>query len=114
MPEDFSFAYHNAAHPDMIYDGYLEGDEKIVLHRLHPDCETLRFFLPGYRVGLLVRYMSGAMAAAKIELDTLCVETEENRAYLVWRGQFDESEKTRVVEARMTVPARGRKETAIG
>ena len=28
-PPDYSFAYHNSAHPGLICDGYLAGDERI-------------------------------------------------------------------------------------
>jgi len=107
LPQEFNYAYYNCAHPDLIYAGYLHGDESVVLTQLHPQHQTLRFTLPGYRIGLLLRYLNGSMAFAQVVLDTLHVEVPTQRAYLVWRGQFDVGEPVRVLEARMllAVPA---------
>lgn len=104
LPKDFNYAYYNCAHPDLIYDGYLQGNESITLTQLHPRHETLCFSLPGYKVGLLLRYLNGSMAIGKVALDTLHIDVPAHRAYLVWRGQFDVGEPLRVLEARMLLP----------
>jgi len=109
MPKNFDYAFYNCAHPDMIYDGYLIGNEQVVLKYLHSEHENLSFFLPDYRLGLLLRYKSGAMAMAKVELDTLHIDAPENRVYLVWRSQFDVGESLRVLEARMVIPMKKEK-----
>ena len=84
-PPDFKSAFYNCAHPDLIVDGYLQGDEKVELRGLHPVHETLRFCLPGYHIiGAITDrddYRYGAMA----RLDTLCLHVDELRAFLIWR-----------------------------
>jgi hypothetical protein len=114
LPKDFDYAYYNGAHPDLIYNGYLKGDEGVVLKRLHSEHETLRFYLPNYQVGLLLRYHNGSMAKCKVALDTLHLDVHANRAYLVWRGQFQVGAPLRVLEARMTIPSSQQTKVAHG
>jgi hypothetical protein len=100
LPADFDYAFYNCAHPDLICDGYLKGNETIVLKHLHPQHETLRFSLPDYTVGLVLHYVNGARAACTMNLDTLHLDVPANRAYLVWRGQFQVGEPLQALEAR--------------
>jgi len=104
LPKDFDFAYYNCSHPDMIYNGYLTGNETVELKNLHPEHKKLQFGLPDYKVFLLLRYLNGSMKVCKVSLDTLHIELPEEQAYLVWRGQFDIGEPLRVIEARMIIP----------
>jgi hypothetical protein len=46
LPEDFSLNYNNGAHPDLIYPGYLRGDEVVELENLLPGGGCLKFRLP--------------------------------------------------------------------
>jgi hypothetical protein len=45
-PEDFKFDYYNSAHPDLQFNGYLKGNEKIEMVNLTPD-GNIQFKLPG-------------------------------------------------------------------
>ncbi len=84
-PLDFNSAYYNCAHPDLILDDYLQGDEKIVLQHLHPTHEKLCFFLPGYRIACAITDQAGFRYGALANLDTLHLEVDEMQALLVWR-----------------------------
>jgi hypothetical protein len=53
MPEDFSYAFYNAAHPDLQVEGYLRGDEDVELINLSPE-PRLRFRLPGIQPKITV------------------------------------------------------------
>lgn len=110
-PADFDDAFYNAAHPDLQADGYLRGDETVILHHLTPDGET-RFQLPAVTVlcsvaksyDLVVdclrrqspdhpdletlQQMTDEKAEVDMHLDTLCLLPDEKRLFLLWRGRI--------------------------
>ncbi len=95
LPEDFSFEYHNAAHPDLQMEGYLKGDEEVELINLTPE-GAARFQLPDISVRCRVAKLIGVpdedssapsvKEEISMRLDTLCLIPDERRFYLVWRG----------------------------
>lgn len=84
IPADFQFDFYNAAHPDLIYDGYLRGDEAVCLRGLWEGGE-LTFGLPAFRLGAVLTDKSGYQFASVAELDTLQIDVDKLLAYLVWR-----------------------------
>lgn len=48
MPEDFSFAFYNAAHPDLQAKNYLRGNESVELRNVTPGGRLL-FYLSGLK-----------------------------------------------------------------
>ncbi|MEZ6188074.1 MAG: DUF2169 domain-containing protein [Planctomycetota bacterium] len=84
--EDFDWTYFNAAPADQQLDGYLRGDEELVLQNLHPDAPLIRAQLPGIRVRCFVKHIDQRFVEAKMVLDTLYVDADEGRVYLTWRG----------------------------
>jgi hypothetical protein len=46
-PADFSYRFFNGAHPDLQVEGYLRGDEEVVLVNVCPHDPDVRFRLPG-------------------------------------------------------------------
>lgn len=106
LPKDFDFAFYNSAHPDLIYPGYLAGDETVDLVHLSPAAAALRFQLPGYRLMALVRHHTGALAPVMLALDTVHVDVShetlaDHRVHLTWRGFFPIMGTERIVEVRM-------------
>jgi len=114
LPKDFDYAFYNGAHPDLIYNGYLKGDEAVVLQGLHPVHEILRFYLPNCEVLLFLWHAGGKTGMCKLNLDTLHLEVAANRAYLVWRGQFQAGETLNALEARAIIPDPRQTETGHG
>jgi hypothetical protein len=106
LPENFQFAHHNAAHPGLQYPGFVRGDEEVRLEGLSPDGSLLSY-LPGYRVGLLLRFEDGSMAVAPALLDTVTLDVPEGRGHLTWRAVFPKVKAIRVIEPRMTQPNEG-------
>ncbi|MBK8253078.1 MAG: DUF2169 domain-containing protein [Polyangiaceae bacterium] len=106
LPADFEYAFYNAAHPDLIYPSFLKGDEEVELENL-TESGTLRFWLPVYKLGVLIRYKSGAMGIAPVFLDTLMLDIPAMTAHLVWRSQMPHTDNIRVLEPRMTYPKGG-------
>ncbi len=86
-PRDFDFLHNNSAHPDLILDGYLSGDEEVECNFLTPQ-GRLCFRLPGLVPFLIREYEDDVVVPAPLNLDTLSVNLLENHAALVWRGQL--------------------------
>jgi len=89
-PDDFSFRFYNAAHPDLQKDSYLNGDEKITLNHLTKD-GFIRFYLPGIKLDCKVEKNTSDQNNINIPLlmDTLCLIPDEKRLYTVCRGHCE-------------------------
>ncbi|EYF01094.1 DUF2169 family type VI secretion system accessory protein [Chondromyces apiculatus] len=105
-PLDFDYRFYNSAHPDLVYPGYLRGNEVVVLENLHPDGQ-LAFTLPGYELGLIALLETGSRAVVPMLLDTLMIDVPEGRLYLTWRGVFSKRRPIRALEACMAAPGGG-------
>ncbi len=103
LPLDFDYGFHNSAHPDLVYPGYLRGDEEILLENLHPS-GSLQFQLPSYEVGLIALLKSGSRAVVPMLLDTLMIDVPAERVYLTWRGAISKRRPIAALEACMAAP----------
>lgn len=84
LPEDFDKRFCNAAHPDLVYTGYLQGGEPVHISNMHPN-GILKFDVP--RVGLLSRItLTGNEVTPGFNLETLVLEPNQLRMSLVWRA----------------------------
>jgi hypothetical protein len=86
LPRDFDRRFFNAAAPGLIAPGYLRGDEQVAVVGASP-LGSVSFRLPGVpppvcRVSLALR----EDARVETRLDTVVVNTDEDRVYLTWRG----------------------------
>lgn len=100
LPENFKFDFYNSAHPDLIYPGFLQGNESVRVINLTPAGE-LAFTLPDYLLAMLYRFEDGQLAPAPMQLDTVHLDLPTMRAHLVWRGLYPLGKPMRVLEARM-------------
>lgn len=100
LPLDFSAAFYNSAHPDLVYPGYLRGGEGVELAGVHP-AGPVRFSLPSLRVASIATLRDGADVAAPLKLDTLVVDLPEGLAYLTWRAVLPSPRSIREIDARM-------------
>ena len=90
FPEDFDWAYFNAAPPPMRLDGYLVGDEELYFENLHPKQAQYRSSLPGLRARCFLSKQEGLNPSQfeeiNLNMDTLWVDMEAEKLVLVWRG----------------------------
>lgn len=105
LPLDHEPEHYNSAHPDLIYPGYLTGNETIELIGIMP-LQKLIFHLPGYLVTVLLRAQNGQPSYAPLMLDTVNLslaseDMAEWRVHLVWRRRYRLDPPLRVLEARM-------------
>lgn len=84
-PADFKYDFYNAAHPDLIYDGYLKGGESVRLLGLNREGE-LAFTLPRFEIGIVVTDKAGFRYASLANLDTFQVDVNDKCLALVWRA----------------------------
>jgi len=108
LPLDRSMALYNGAHPDLQVEGYLRGDESIKLEnlgnrprvtfrlpRIVPRLKVSKWEVPLDRwqnehpeagAADLLRKVARSEENVPLVLDTLVLEPEEDRLYLVFRG----------------------------
>jgi hypothetical protein len=83
LPVDFDAAFYNGAHPDLVYPGYLRGDEEVVLEGVDP--RPLRFTLPAVRVAL---FAGPRREIPDPLLDTLFIDVPARRVIITWKAMF--------------------------
>jgi hypothetical protein len=96
MPDDFDPRFFNAAHPDFIFDRYLQGGEPVALDNLSPD-GPIRFNLPICQLETSVR-VAGKVESPPLNLETVLIEPEKRRLCMTWRSQLSCDKKTLKVE----------------
>jgi uncharacterized protein YjbI with pentapeptide repeats len=91
FPEDFDWAYFNAAPADQRIDGYFRGDEAIMLMGALPDAPALRCRLPGLRVRALVELEDPSVPLFPLEpnLDTITVDLDARKVTCLWRAGLE-------------------------
>ena len=88
LPDDFDPRFYNSAHPSLVRDPWLRGDERIGLRHLTPEGE-LRAALPGYGCALDLRDELGRVEAAPMRLDTVHLDLgppDARSVTLTWRA----------------------------
>jgi len=100
MPEDFDPLYYNAAHPDMQINGYLSGNETIILENLttYPN-SRYEFNLPevSIKTTIIKKFEYEYSESLKktpdeskeiiMNIDTLCIIPDEKKILITWRGK---------------------------
>lgn len=92
-PEDYDFAYHNSAPPQLRWPGFLSGEERVVLSNLRPEQGEMGFDLPGEPVFAQVEEKDGRVARYRMNLDTLYLDLTPGKMAdvlitLTWRLVF--------------------------
>ena len=88
LPEDFDERFYNAAHPDLIADGYLRGDEEVVVENASPG-GLLWFSLPGVAApSFHSRFRGEEGTRGGSHLDSLIIDADAERVLLQWRGSI--------------------------
>ena len=93
LPLDFDWSHYNATAPDQWFDGYLRGDEPLVLRNMHATQPLYESRLPGVRARLFVEQLTDLRGEAvefhevPLDLDTLWIDMDKEQMTLVWRGR---------------------------
>lgn len=84
--KDVDWTRFNAAPPDQQLPGFLRGDEDISLQNLHPSAANFSSRLPALRIRAFAKDAGGSVHEARMNLDTLLVDTDKTHLVLTWRG----------------------------
>ena len=86
LPRDFDRRFLNAASPGLVAPGYLQGNEPVVIANATPE-GRLAFSLPGLAPPRVqVWRKRGSDEVLELHLDTVIIDTDELRLFLIWRG----------------------------
>ncbi len=96
LPADFNLRFFNVAPPDLTFDRFLSGGEEVQLLGVSPH-GPLRFALPSCRPHAEVR-IAGAHETPRFELETILIDSDENRICLSWRARLACDRKVLKVE----------------
>ncbi len=85
LPKDFDKRFFNAAPPDLVAPGYLQGGEPVTVLNASP--RPLSFQLPaGPPPEVLATLSFAGDMRLEMKLDTCIIDTDLQRLMLLWRG----------------------------
>jgi uncharacterized protein YjbI with pentapeptide repeats len=90
FPADMDWSLFNAAPAALQREGFLKGDETVVLENLHPSIPSYHCRLPELRCRCFINGENANQVKnfreVALNLDTLWVDGDEELMVLVWRG----------------------------
>lgn len=87
LPDDFDKRFLNAAHPDLVYPGYLQGGEPISITGMHPSgCINLTVPYVNFKCNVT---MKGQSLPVDLHIETLNIEPNKHQISLVWLGSLE-------------------------
>lgn len=87
LPEDFDKRFLNAAHPDLVYPGFLQGGERFSVSNMHPDGV---FFGELPQIILLCDVKLGhQIHKPSSNLETVIIEPNKKQVSMVWKAAFE-------------------------
>ena len=99
LPRDFDRRFLNAASPGLVAPGYLKGNESVVIANATPE-GRLAFNLPGLAPPRVTVFRKrGSDELLELRLDTVIIDTDALRLYLLWRGMLVLAREPTEVEA---------------
>ena len=87
LPLDFDERFHNCAHPDLVADGFLTGDEPVEVRGCSRS-GRVGFALPGERPAVEARF-ADARRPFTMNLETVLLDMDAMELALVWKGDLE-------------------------
>ncbi len=85
VPRDYRPRFQNAAHPDWIYPGFLQGGEPVHLENLHP-AGSLSFEVPLVNLGGRVNFSGRPEQPLEFDLTTLVIDVDRQTLFVSWQA----------------------------
>lgn len=105
LPADFDPRFYNAAHPDLISKEFFRGGEEVRVANVRKE-GPLSFRIPTVDVRATF-YIDGKATEQACNLDTVVIESDEQRLLLTWRTKIRCHRKMKYVTgARVTATER--------
>lgn len=90
LPKDFDPAFFNSAHPDLIYPGFLKGNEEVILSGFSP--EPFKFNLP-YDLPFCQLEIGGEKQEIELKTDKLFIDTKEELLILLFSASLSSDQE---------------------
>ena len=87
LPEDFKKRFLNAAQPDLISDGFLQGNENVTLVNIS-ERGKLSFKLPGGKPDIQVKIQTDHSIDLDVVIDSLIINTDDHTVQILWRSEW--------------------------
>jgi hypothetical protein len=87
LPDDFDPHFLNVAHPDLIYPGFLRGDEPVSIHGMN-SMGPLEFNLPYVKLRNKLT-VAGVEKTCDFVLETLDLDPNQMQLSLTWRSGYE-------------------------
>lgn len=85
LPSDHDYRYWQCAHPELILANYLKAGNKVVLARLTPNKEPVRFSIPDEEPYVIFKWIDGREVKARMNRDGLHIDL---RGGAPWRVEI--------------------------
>lgn len=86
LPDDFDKRFLNAAHPDLIYPGYLQGGEAIIIKGMHPSSD-INLTVPQININCNV-LLKDKKTPITLNIETLTLHPNQQQLAMVWLASF--------------------------
>lgn len=103
LPLDFNPQFFNAAHPELVYPGYLVGGEPVTLRGLHAQGDLV-FSIPQVKLVSQV-FVRNRVENPPFNMETLLIEPDHLRLFMVWKAAMrcdKESLKIRAINVNLS------------
>jgi hypothetical protein len=91
LPEDFDKRFLNAAHPDLVYPGFLKGGEPIVIKGMHHTGD-INLHVPTVKISCNVIF-NGKPMPITLNIETLTLHPNQQRLSMVWLAAYQCNKK---------------------
>lgn len=89
LPDDFNYRFYNFAPEDLVYPGFLKGDEHVILENMCLSKDVLNFRLPEDYFLIFCKLKNEEVVTLPLILDTLVVNLIKNRVTILWRSTIN-------------------------
>lgn len=87
LPLDFDKRFFNAAHPDLVYRGFLKGNESVKVSGVSLE-GPIQFSLPDFVPSCTAETKETGSQQLEMKLDKLAIDADKNRFIIVWSGSM--------------------------
>lgn len=85
LPTDFNKKFFNAAHPDLVYNDFLQGNEPVKVAGVSPGGPK-HFSLPNDQPKCAVETKESEVQQVAMKIDKLVINADVNQFIIVWSG----------------------------
>lgn len=85
LPDNFDLKFFNSASPDLVYEGFLNGDENVFISGVSQKGE-INFNLPGVKPTAEIQLSEEEFVKLEMQIDKLFIDAGKENISIVWGG----------------------------